>query len=56
MGGVSVSVRVWFRVWFREGGEMQEGRTVQRGKRGGRGGGKKKNNRMNQTTLPYVNL
>ena len=25
-------------------------------KRGARGGGEGKNNRMNQTTLPYVNL
>ena len=39
---------------------MEEGRTVWREKRGGRGGrGREegeKNNRMNQTTLPYVNL
>ena len=38
------------------GARMEEGRTVLREKRGGRGGGKGKNNRMNQTTLPYVNL
>ena len=35
---------------------MEEGRTVQKEKRSGRGGGNGKNNRMNQTTLPYVNL
>ena len=35
------------------GASMEEGSTV---KRGGRVGGKGKNNRMNQTTLLYVNL
>ena len=38
------------------GASMEEGSTVERVKRGGRDGGKGKNNRMNQTTLPYVNL
>ena len=41
-------------VW--RGARMEEEGTVQGEKKGGRGGGEGKNNRMNQTPLPYVNV
>ena len=46
MGGVSVRVR--------EGARMEK--DCIEGKEGLKGWGEGKNNRMNQTTLPYVNL
>ena len=55
MGGVSVSVRVRFRVRVKEGGKNVERKDCIEGKEGWKVGGGK-NNRMNQTTLPYINL
>ena len=52
MGGVNVRVRV--RV--REGGTNGGRKDCLEGKGGLEGWGEGKNNRMNQTTLPYVNL
>ena len=49
-----VSVRV--RVRVREGGKNGGREGLYRGKRGVGGVGEGKNNRMNQTTLLYVNL
>ena len=55
MGGGSVRVRV--RVRVREGGKNGGRKDCLEGKEGWEGwGGEGKNNRMNQATLPYVNL
>ena len=56
-GGMILLIDRW---WYKMGGgreaRMEEGGTVQREKWGRRGGGEGKNNRMNQTLLPYVNV
>ena len=56
VGGVSVRVRVRFRVRDKEGGKNGGRKDCIEGKEGWEGWGKGKNNRMNQTRLPYVNL
>ena len=57
MGGVSVRVRVRFRIRVKEDGKNGERKDCIEGKEGWEGWGKgKNNNRMNQTTLPYINL
>ena len=57
MGRVSVRVRVRFRVRDKEGGKNGGRKDCIEGKEGWEGLGEgKKNNRMNQTTLPSVNL
>ena len=54
VGPVSVRVRVKFRVRVKEGGKNGGRKDCIEGKEGC--GGKGKYNRMNQTTLAYVNL
>ena len=57
LGGVSVRVRVMFRFRDKEGGKNGGREDCIEGKKGWEGcGGREKNNRGNQTTLPYVNL
>ena len=51
MGGVSVRVRVRFRVRDKEDGKNGGRKDCIEGKEGGGVGGKGKNNRMNETTL-----
>ena len=41
---------------FGKSARMEERGNVKREKRGGRGKGDGKNNRMNQTSLPFVNI
>ena len=56
MGAVSVRVRVRFRVRVKEGGKNGGRKDCIEGKEVWEWWGEGKNNRMNQTTLPYVNL
>ena len=56
MGGVSIRVKVRFRVRVREGDKNGGKKDCTEGKEGWerwRGG---KNNKINQTVLPYVNV
>ena len=57
VGGVSVRVRVRFRVKDKEGRKNGGRKDCIEGKVGFEGWvGREKNNGMNQTTSPYVNL